>query len=70
MGLTWEASNAMVGRAEVSRSRVCSTKLIHKELGSWQEDFLRHPEGESGVPFWVKPHASIILLNGEWRVGE
>lgn len=47
MGLTWEASDATVGRAEVSRSSVFSMKLIHKELRSWQEDFLRHPEGEN-----------------------
>lgn len=45
-------------------------KLIHKEPRIWQEDFLRHPEGESGVAFWVEQHASITQLNGEWRLGE
>lgn len=70
MGLTWEDSDVMVGRAEVSRNRVFSMKLIHKELRSWQEDFLRHPEGESGIAFCVEQHASVTQLNGEWRVGE
>lgn len=34
MGPTWEASDVVVGRAEVSRSRVFSIKFIHRELMS------------------------------------
>lgn len=63
--LTWEDSDIMVGRAEVSRSRVFHMKSIHKELRRWQEDLPRHPEDESGVAFWVEQHASITQLNGE-----
>lgn len=45
-------------------------KLIHNPPARSSVPFLRHPEGESGVAFWVEQHASITQLNGEWRLGE
>lgn len=48
-----KATNVVVGRTEVSRNRVLSMKQTHKEPRSWQENFLRHPEGESGAAFWA-----------------
>lgn len=39
-------------------------KRMHKEARSWQENFLRHPEGE----FWAEQNASITQPNGDWRM--